>query len=310
MRPLDIWNLVSCLNQIHEVWQISKWSEGSLNVVISDCMVNWSSESTGGCLDSVRDAYSSRRIRLHVVFHLKIPLWWKYVRRYRSYEFSVRNNVITVIMYLIIQAGYSWMDYVWYRQSSSVLYQYKKNFWFSNLIDIVSKKTIESYDIIIWIQYRLPIWNGVLQRCVDDVRQIWLSKVRMRRYHSSLKSLRIKIDEEQFVVFFRLKFFEYISILLLDFFSSFDMGFRIISIRSKWWSWYKLVFLIWCNSIWEKKLRYVIAYEFCWMFVNYTNIFDEIFEWVYSDDSFSEHVIKAIIHIQRVDHMNLYKCVS
>ena len=46
------------------------------------------------------------------------------------------------------------------------------------------------------------------------------------------------------------------------------------------------------------------------MYINYSNIFDEIFEWVYSDDSFSDHVIKAIIHIQRVDNMNLYKYVS
>ena len=46
----------------------------SLSLNVTDCVVNWSSESTVGCLDSVGDVYSSRRIRLHVIYHLEIPL--------------------------------------------------------------------------------------------------------------------------------------------------------------------------------------------------------------------------------------------
>ena len=123
-------------------------------------------------------------------------------------RFGTQNKfvVVSVIMYLIIQAGYSWMDYVWYRESSSVLYQYKKNFWFSNLIDIDSKKTIERCDIINSVSsFYLERYSAKMcrRRETDMIVQ-----VRMRRYHSSLKSLRIKIDEEHnLLYFFGLKLF-------------------------------------------------------------------------------------------------------
>ena len=146
-------------------------------------------------------------------YHLsfsEIPLWWKYIRRYRSDESLVGHNVVSVIMYLIIQVRYSWMDYVKNLDLSSVIQRFisiqKKIFDSVTRSIVFLKKKIENVKIITWIQYRLLIWSDILQRYFDDVRQIWFSKTRMRRYHSSLKSLRIKIDEEYDVLYiFELK---------------------------------------------------------------------------------------------------------
>ena len=73
----------------------------------------------------------------------EIPLWWKYSRPYRSDESLDGHNVVSAIMYLIIQAGYCWMDYVKNLDISSVIQRYisiQKKIWLSNLSDSDSKK--------------------------------------------------------------------------------------------------------------------------------------------------------------------------